>query len=1295
MFINLKNIFNLIYFILLYQFILNREIDIEEEIFQYKEITFNLNQKNPYKIYKYIKIQENKNISLQFNSTSIKPMTIYIYNNSKNINYDERGYFQNYDYIYKAKLNQEKEEFEFMINNEEFYIIFSIQNLEFENYNVIFTIFENPVDILLNDYLNNNLNFFFFYNNHNTNNKYKYQIDSNNIDYNKIVYLHCLGNSKMNMNISIKDIDDKIIFNNDISNLDYYLNITNKNIYLLEIIPKESFSFSIYFEIIYDNNLINYIGNNTIYKNILCDSEVYFYDIINNPNQPIYYILSHSLEKGIIDVYFSYPNNSIHLEKINNEVLYQIALNGNYTPMKNKNEDNIIFYKFHDINISYVSNNIIFIKIKLHSSNIFYLNKIYFKQLPLTKINLDNTNFYINIFNASNYIDRIGYYYISKNNYGKLNNSLFLYTSHKNIITMYEGKYDIVDGNENYLYNNYHNNKLIITTVGRINNGLTIKLINNKNSNYTFQLLDSNNNFILQTLDLKNEHPNKEIFINETSKELYIINEVIYENSKVENIILDPKIIYGDLTLKYFDLDSNENNFSFELKDIFNNKYYSNLLNRPILSNSNLEIIKIENNNYKLNMSLGGLLYLNRYPQSNSNFSLGVLTPYFIKQNKNINLSLKTPSGYQTLNYQFSLGSNYLDIRENINIKIRLGTKELYINRETNQLIGKIDIYNYTLNNIIIENLNNFDFLIFVKFYNSEDEEKNKLTEIYLSSNYYIDKPKINKNFIFIVDWNNILNNINLYKEYIEFNNFHGQIIGDNSEYPSKGYYFQIIGNNYTYPNNNFYLYNSINTSIEYELKLNESHNFFQTSISKSNLAQLLYDNNELYTILYLNDNVPNTKLFFYINYMYKPVLDKNNLILLNFQRNIQSLYIKITKPKINEYIFFQALFCDNQLETEISFWLTNNYESNFIKYNNINIKKYSNKYSGIIELKDIEGNNNYLFNILLPQKMYFQYSFLNEIDDDLLNDEKDSYNINIEEIEDKINISFDRFETNIMANYSVMVRNNDNEKILNECQFLSLLSSNEKTNLLIYDLIDGGNNGRVKIEINLEKSGKYIFYIFATTINYYNKYKLLGYKEYNYNNGNNNDETDNKKDDTFSSLVILLIVSNVFLIVIVISFIIYYCYKKSKNKKNKIIENNSNKKTSLLSTHSSDENISKPQTDENNNISNIQESNFNIINKGAPEIKGSINDVEENKDNNNDINNNVEEGKENNNINNKNPEEDYLESAAPTFNFMKTENPEENQIGNIFAERNNIKHEKKEEDDINKVFVNTETTKE
>ena len=93
---------------------------------------------------------------------------------------------------------------------------------------------------------------------------------------------------------------------------------------------------------------------------------------------------------------------------------------------------------------------------------------------------------------------------------------------------------------------------------------------------------------------------------------------------------------------------------------------------------------------------------------------------------------------------------------------------------------------------------------------------------------------------------------------------------------------------------------------------------------------------------------------------MYKPVLDKNNLILLNFQKNIQSLYIKITKPKINEYIFFQALFCDNQLETEISFWLTNNYESNFIKYNNINIKKYSNKYSGIIELKDIEGNNNY-----------------------------------------------------------------------------------------------------------------------------------------------------------------------------------------------------------------------------------------------------------------------------------------------------------------------------------------------
>ena len=1319
-----KNIFNIIFFILFYKYIQTIDVNITGgQIFDYTEMSMNLSSIEHYIIYKYNLKEEKSNFILQLNSFSNIPINIYFYNNEK-IDYKENGEFDNWETNYTSNINRDKEQFLFQAYKKECYIVFVINKSYNLSYNGTFSVFQIPVDILLNEYLFNNSYFFYTYKNNYKFDNYNYRIDSKHLSINtnnNVIYLHCMIKAKGTINITFRNDDDDLINEKkNISYLDYYLNISKENIYDIIINSYIKDDLSVYYEIVYEKDTINFIGNNnTICRNILGEASYYFYDEITLGNiyESFYYILKYFL--SLKDVFVGYFNsqNYIDLKKINYEELYQMALKGNYTPMISKKEINdIFFYKYRNENLNITNNNIIFIQIKISNFNSLNLEKICIRKLPLTKLNINGIGSYKKIYNNSCVLENIGYYYISYINYSNLVKNIFLYISKVETITLYEGKYDIVEGDE--IKENLSKNKILKLPIEKtIKNGYTLKILNKDNLKFIFELLYTSINYLETSIYLNHMHPNKEIFINGSIQELYLLNNIQYLNYN-DKIIIEPKIIYGNLTLKYFNLDFIENDFDFDIKNIFNNNsdYGFQNFDYPILSNSSFEIIKIINNNFESKKLSKGLLYINRYNEhmNYKYISKDILTPLYLIKKKNKSIAIDNSLDLKVIDYQISLDSNYLSVSEQFYITIKIKDQNLYLSKENNILKGKIyNSINKENNNIVLENLSNkYSFLIWIKLYISEDEEDKVPLIIPLSKSYYIDKPNKNQNFIFSFDWGNILNNIKIYEKYISINNINYKIICDNNNnkninYISKGYYYQIITDNNTF-NYDYYLSNSINTSIDYELTRNQSHYFFQNNFEISELNELFKDNKTLHTIVYMNDEIPITKFSFYINYIYQNILNPNSLLLLDFSEKIYSLDINITQPTIMNNIFFQVLYCNNTPEAEISLLYLNNYEVDYKKYD-ISYKRMSNNnYYGIINLNELK-NKRYKFNIFLPQNMYFHYSYFDDNNNYFLYDNNNNnYNIEIERTGNKLTVSFDRYDINIITNYSIIIKNNEETKITNECQFISLLSTYDKNNFLVYYSIDKGFTERVKIKIDMYDYGNYDIYIMAETLNDINIFKFIGHKEYNFMK-----KIDDEDENKSNSIVIFLVISNILLILLVIGIIIYIFYKKKKNKKLINSLKNSDFQNSLLDNNSSNlntyekenEKYNKPLKNENtdnnsNNISNIQDSNFNILNKGAPEINGSINDSEEklknsinNKDNNDDNNiYNTEEG--NNNIDNKNNEEDVSESAAPAYNFIKTENPEEHNIRYIFADRNNIEDAKKEDDDIKKVFVNADTTK-
>jgi hypothetical protein len=274
--------------------------------------------------------------------------------------------------------------------------------------------------------------------------------------------------------------------------------------------------------------------------------------------------------------------------------------------------------------------------------------------------------------------------------------------------------------------------------------------------------------------------------MNNSIKEFYLINL----NIENELFILEPRVIYGHFTTKYFDLDSIGNEPNLKIKDIFSSNYNLEIIYNSKLTESSLELIKIINNDFNSNINFDGVIYINRYNLSD-NIIKGILTPFFLHKNEKISSELMTYYNNQTLDYIIKYDPNYPELLEENHIEINIGKERLALNKRNNIVKGQIknDINGQTI--IQFENLSNkYSFLIWIKFYIAEEEEK-KFSKILLSSEYYNAKIKNNGNFIFSLDWNNILNNMKLYGNKILPNNFHCYIVGDNNINLSKGYYYQ------------------------------------------------------------------------------------------------------------------------------------------------------------------------------------------------------------------------------------------------------------------------------------------------------------------------------------------------------------------------------------------------------------------------------------------------------------------------------------------------------------------------
>ena len=455
----LKYLFNFLCFVIFGKYIQSLDINIQgDEIFDHKEIQFKLSSSKNYIIYRYKLNQEKTNFILQLNSISNIPITIYFYNNNS-LNYEDNGDFYDWDNEYTSYTYINKTEFLFQSYQRECYIVFTIKKEYKQNYTDFsgsFNIFQIPVDISLNDFYKNKSYFYHIYNNNYTlkdyNNNYIYRINSHNLNFNNNseIYLHCVMQSTgANHSIIIENDDNEIIYNkNNISNLDYYLNIAKSKIYNIKLISEKNIPFSILFEIMY--NKINYIGNNnTICINKLGESNYYFYDEISkgNTDEPLYYILNNYFSKNDIRVGFYRPTNIINLENLTNEELYQISLNGEYTQMQSKHETNDIDIYKYNIEKKNITNIIFFIQIKVNNSQSLNLNKICFKKLPLIKLDLGSLESYKTIYNSTYKLENIGYYYIKYNTSIISSYKIFLYASKIDTLTLYKGKADIVELN--------------------------------------------------------------------------------------------------------------------------------------------------------------------------------------------------------------------------------------------------------------------------------------------------------------------------------------------------------------------------------------------------------------------------------------------------------------------------------------------------------------------------------------------------------------------------------------------------------------------------------------------------------------------------------------------------------------------------------------------------------------------------------------------------------------------------------------------------------------------------------
>lgn len=1106
-----------------------------------------------------------------------------------------------------------------------YYLVFQFNPSHTENFNASFIIFNtlDIIEIIPDDKV---YQFYFKYKNDYLRTKYNFRMNLKNNIYN-FLNIQLISNDDNNkFNISIEKDSSEIYTSNFFNKLDYNMKTEDIQLFNLNLSFNENFnnndkSFAILFDFSPQSFNFQKLNENSVNVKLLSRKEFYFSKDFTAKNsnyiQKIYYCLEFSSNNDIEykKDYFSLKYSIIELNqnakqnnlKIKNGFNLELIKNNesNWIEMKScRSEVYSRFFFKADINIQEIMNKTMIIKIILNNveKDKLIIKNVDFRFLPLITLTEDiynNKRSYIKFFNSSTSIDRIGYYYIPTSN---IQTNKIIYCPYENCIDIIFGELDLSDEillpyiqNISFYFIKPFNNS-------NIYNGITV-LTFSSNYNYFFQFGDFEEKILnnLKINDIKNfVNINKEIKFNNNINELYFFNNIFLN----EFFVLQTNIIYGDISVDYLCLDNlsdNEKNYNniFPLnKQLLNN--HIKVIKNPILINcSRLEIIRITNNKYinenqTINNLTKNILYINRYRLS-TEIEQNQLSALFISSDQdNTKYKIITNSINETLKYRFLIFGYESEYEYNITININ--NKKINISSNNKKIYtGKINI-SKNKNQIIINNNGNQNLLIWSRIGDFEDVD---IKIFNASLSFYNNIMTAGKTYLFSFDYFNIINkeSLGLYPYKFVFS------LEKCNSLKTNGYYSQFLASNNNSIQNNLFSIFDIN-SIYFEFKNSEEIITFDNGL---NFEQFSYLNTNkernMYTLINLVSGYLMIK--FYMIYKYDINYKRNKLLSFDFDTSIYSINYLIEKPKNNKNLFFQTLLCFPEKDYNITFFIENsNISYSLNNYNDKDMLKEINfgnifGYINLNQYINIINNSEYFIGITKPGKLFMRYSYTkDQLNFDIINSIKDkskyNSNINIEktrkiENKDIFSISFDCLLKNTLTNYYLLILEEKEEDLDNECKFLSYLyqyGDNEEKNFnnLINNLEyqkfisfkDEGTYDRITKEITFEDFGNYKIYILAEEIENYSFYKLLGGKEYSYvfdsnenNNVNKEKEKEEDEENGKSSFLIALIIILSILILLVILTIYRYVKKDNFNQifafMNLPRKNSSNKINMLL----------------------------------------------------------------------------------------------------------------------------------
>ena len=397
--------------------------------------------------------------------------------------------------------------------------------------------------------------------------------------------------------------------------------------------------------------------------NFLTKCEYYFYHNIKESNySDTFFYLANDFTQKRGSVSLSFLDMDLDLNDLSDINIESQTYLSKFSNCKSRfNGNSLTVFKCTKNGINLKNNSsILILKLSSTGLNLLKIRTIHFKEFKKIIIDDNINELFYQSFNSEYLIDKVGYFYIPILNYNTKRQ--LIYCSKDNTMTVYYGDYDLIDQNSEVSFEKMRMFKISHNYEdypGNNYEGFTI-ITNNNADNYFIQIVDIDkdvyDNLLIEKISDKN-HVNKEIIFDIPIKNYYIF----YQNDFTEdylNIIFDVVMIYGNLDLKYIDIDSISDK-DFNLKKILSfsqDDYSITDLNHPTLVNKASEFIKISNNNYNSKYYFKAKFYLNKYfVEENKNWHS--LIPIYLNPLESKKFSLDNL--YGNTNYMFKLGDNY------------------------------------------------------------------------------------------------------------------------------------------------------------------------------------------------------------------------------------------------------------------------------------------------------------------------------------------------------------------------------------------------------------------------------------------------------------------------------------------------------------------------------------------------------------------------------------------------------------------------------------------------------------